>query len=87
MRKSNNALAVIASKTAHAARSGVAKAAAAGTALMASAGSALAQSSPGAAIAAGLSDGPSEMGLVFAGVAVLIGLLLLWVFIRRAAKG
>lgn len=42
--------------------------------------------SPGAAIAAGLTDGPSEMGLVFAGVAVLIGLLLVWSYIRRSAK-
>ena len=42
--------------------------------------------SPGAAIAGGLDNGPTEMGLVFVAVAVLIGLLLVWTYIKRSAK-
>lgn len=50
------------------------------------ASSAFASSTPGSAIAAGLADGESEMGLVFAAVAVLIGLLLVWSYIKRSAR-
>lgn len=54
-------------------------------ALVASAG-AMAQSatSPGAAIAGELSDGKTEVMLVIAAVAVILGVLVLWSYIKRA---
>lgn len=62
-----------------------AKASAAGTALMVGAGSAMASATgPGDAIAGQLADGPSQLGIVFAAVAVLIGLLILWAYMKRA---
>lgn len=88
MNEKKNALVSIASKARNAAQTAYGKAAGVGTGLMVMAGSAMAGggTSPGSAIAAGLDDGPSEMGLVFAGVAVLIGLLLLWTYVKRSAK-
>lgn len=83
-----NALAVASGKVANIARGAYAKAAGVGTGLMVAAGSALAGgggTSPGAAIAGEVSGGSAEMGLVFAGIAVLIGLLVVWAFTRRAA--
>lgn len=60
------------------------KVAAGATALLAS-GAALAQDQ-GAAIAGELAGGKAEMGLVFAAVAVLIGALLVWAYIKRSAR-
>lgn len=57
-----------------------------GLALLGSTGMAMAQSSPGSAIAAELAGGKTDMGLVFAAVAVLIGILLVWSYVRRSAK-
>ncbi|MBD8634471.1 hypothetical protein [Stenotrophomonas sp. CFBP 13725] len=42
--------------------------------------------SPGSAIAGELAGGKAEIGLVVAACAVLIGLILLWSYTRRAAK-
>lgn len=42
--------------------------------------------SPGSAIAGELAGGKAEIGLVVAACAVLIGLILLWAYTRRAAK-
>ncbi|HFF6218581.1 TPA: hypothetical protein ACGCHS_004185 [Stenotrophomonas maltophilia] len=42
--------------------------------------------SPGAAIAGELSGGKAELGVVIAACAVLIGLILLWAYTRKAAK-
>lgn len=58
---------------------------AAGTTALVASGSALA-TTQGAAIAGELADGKSQMGLVFAAVAVLIGALLVWNYIRRSAR-
>ena len=87
-KKYKGALVAVAGNARNAVSSMSAKAGALGTALVASAGSAMASggSSPGAAIAAELGDGPAEMGLVFAGIAVLLGLLVVWLYTRRAAK-
>ena len=41
---------------------------------------------PGAAISGQLAGGAADMGLIFAAVAILIGLLLLWAYTKRAAK-
>ena len=59
---------------------------AAGTTALVASGAALAQDSQGAAIAGELAGGKSEMGLVFAAVAVLIGALLVWAYIKRSAR-
>ncbi|MEQ1511614.1 MAG: hypothetical protein ABL934_02920 [Lysobacteraceae bacterium] len=48
------------------------------------ASAAMAQSSPGAAIAAGLASGPAELGLIFIAVAAMIGLLLVWRYSKKA---
>lgn len=83
--KHNNALAVMASKASNLFSATKAKAAAAGTALMVGAGSAMATATgPGDAIAAELADGPAQLGIVFVAVAVLIGLLILWAYMKRA---
>ncbi|MCF5092030.1 hypothetical protein D3C81_472670 [compost metagenome] len=42
--------------------------------------------SPGAAIAGELAGGKAELGVVIAACAVLIGLILLWAYTRKAAK-
>lgn len=43
-------------------------------------------STPGAVIAGELAGGGADMGLIFAACAVLIGLLLLWAYSKRAAR-
>lgn len=58
---------------------------AAGVTGLTASGFAMAQDQ-GAAIAAELSGGKSEMGLVFAAVAILIGALLVWSYIKRSAR-
>lgn len=62
-----------------------AKVSAGATALMAS-GAALASGggSPGSAIAGELSSGKSEVNLVIAAVAVILGVIILWGYIKRA---
>lgn len=68
-------------------KSGYAKIAGAGTAMVvSSAALAGGGSTPGAAIAGELAGGGADMGLVFAAIAVLLGLLLLWSLTKRAAK-
>lgn len=59
-----------------------------GVATLMASGAALASGSgsPGSAIAGELSGGKAEIGLVVAACAVLIGLILLWSYTRRAAK-
>lgn len=60
-----------------------------GIATLMASGAALASggaSSPGAAIAGELSGGKAEIGLVVAACAVLLGLLLLWNYTRKAAR-
>lgn len=61
------------------------KVSAGATALMAS-GAAFASGSgsPGAAIAGELSSGKSEVNLVIAAVAVILGVIILWGYIKRA---
>lgn len=56
------------------------------TGLMAS-GMALASgsSSPGAAIAGEVSGGKADMGLVIGAIAILIGIIVVWSFTKRAA--
>lgn len=60
----------------------------AGTTALVASGAALASgsSSPGAAIAGELAGGKADMGVVIAACAVLIGVLLVWAYTRRAAK-
>lgn len=62
----------------------------AGTSMALVGGSALASgggTSPGSAIANALSDAPTELGLVFAAVAVALGLILVFSLVKRAARG
>ena len=59
---------------------------AAGIATLFYSGLAAASTTPGGAIAADLSGGEADMGLVFAAVAVLIGVLLVWSYVRRSAR-
>ncbi|ALA86617.1 membrane protein [Stenotrophomonas maltophilia] len=66
----------------------VAKIGAGTTALVAS-GAALASggaSSPGAAIAGEMAGGKADIGVVIGACAVLIGLILVWAYTRKAAK-
>ena len=67
--------------------SAVAKIGAGTTALVAS-GAALASgsSSPGAAIAGEMAGGKADIGIVIGACAVLIGLILVWAYTRKAAK-
>lgn len=64
-----------------------AKIGAGATALVAS-GAALASgsSSPGAAIAGEMAGGKADIGVVIGACAVLIGLILVWAYTRKAAK-
>lgn len=65
-------------------RSTAARVGAAGTALVAS-GAAMAQATtPGGAISAELASGKSEVMLVIAAAAVIIGVLVLWTYVKRA---
>lgn len=76
----------VAGKLVSVSKSGYAKVAGAGTSLMV-AGAAMAQdSTPGAAIAGEMSGGKADMGLVIAACAILIGVLLVWAYTKRAAK-
>lgn len=71
-------------RTVATARNAGQKAAAVGTGLLAS-GAAFAQStSPGSAIAGELSGGKSDVMLVIAAAAVIIGVLVLWSYVKRA---
>lgn len=81
MKNKFNAVARWASSTSAKIGTGVATVMASGAA-MASGGS----GSPGAAIAGELAGGKAEIALVVAACSVLIGLLLLWAYTRRAAK-
>lgn len=57
----------------------------AGAASMFAAGAAMAQATtPGAAIAGELSSGKSDVMLVVAAAAVIIGVLVLWSYVKRA---
>ncbi|EKT4067072.1 hypothetical protein K7430_02105 [Stenotrophomonas maltophilia] len=66
----------------------VAKIGVATTALVAS-GAALAggSTSPGAAIAAEVAKGNADMAIVIGAIALLLGILVVWAFTKRAAKG
>lgn len=66
------------------ARTNMGKVGAAGTALLASGGAFAQSTSPGAAIAAELSGGKSDVMLVIAAAAVIIGVLVLWAYVKRA---
>lgn len=74
------------SKLRKATRSNAGRVAAATTALVSPFAAFAGGSTPGAAIAGELSGGAADMGVIFAAVAVLIGLLLLWAYTKRAAK-
>lgn len=71
-------------RASNAVRSTGGKLAAGGTALIASGASFAQATSPGAAIAAELSGGKAEVMLVVAAAAVIIGLLVLWAYVKRA---
>ena len=65
-------------------KSNVAKVAAGGSALVA-AGLASAQStSPGAAISAELASGKADQMLIIGAVAVMLGVLIVWAYVKRA---
>lgn len=53
-------------------------------ALVASAGAMAQSTSPGAAISGELAAGKTEVMLVIAAVAVILGVLILWAYIKRA---
>ena len=64
---------------------GIAGKVAAGTTALVASGAAMAQAtSPGGAIASELSGGKSEVMLVIAAAAVIIGVLVLWAYVKRA---
>ncbi|HEL5042540.1 hypothetical protein ACS0OQ_11150 [Stenotrophomonas riyadhensis] len=65
----------------------VAKIGAGTTALVAS-GAALASgsTSPGAAIAAEVAKGNADMALIIGAIAILLGILVVWAYTKRAAK-
>lgn len=66
------------------AREGWGKVAAGGTAMLAS-GMAMAQSTtPGAAIAGELSGGKDDVMLIIGAVAVILGALIVWGYVKRA---
>ena len=58
--------------------------ASAGAAALVASGSAMATSSPGSAIAGELAGGQTYVMLVVAAVAVILGLLILWAYVKRA---
>lgn len=60
----------------------------AGTATLMASGAALASgaTSPGAAIAGEVSGGKADMGLVIGACAILLGILIVWAYTRRAGK-
>ena len=61
-----------------------AKVAAGATALVASGGAMASSGSPGAAIAAELAGGKADVLLVITAVAVILGAIILWGYIKRA---
>lgn len=69
------------------AASTAAKVGTAATGLMAS-GMALASgtTSPGAAIAGEVSGGKADMGIVIGAIAILLGIIVVWAYTKRAAK-
>jgi hypothetical protein len=86
MDKLNTRAALVANKARRGFRSAYAKAAAGGTALLAS-GMALAgggATSPGAAIAAELGSGQTDVMSVVLILAGIVGLLILWAYVKRA---
>lgn len=64
-------------------RSTAGKVGAGATAFLGSAGAAVA-ATPGAAIAGSLSDGTSQVMLVIGAVALILGALILWAYVKRA---
>lgn len=65
-------------------RSAAAKVGAAGTALLASGAALAQQTSPGAAIAGELSGGKADVMLIIGAVAVILGALIVWGYVKRA---
>lgn len=65
-------------------KSAYGKVAAGGSALLASGLALATPTTPGAAIAAELSGGQADLMLVIGGAAVLIGILILWAYVKRA---
>ncbi|WP_164283926.1 hypothetical protein [Stenotrophomonas maltophilia] len=61
----------------------------AGTGALVASSAALASgsTSPGAAIAAEVSKGNADMAIVIGAIALLLGILVVWAFTKRAAKG
>ena len=62
----------------------------AGAGALVASGAALASggsTSPGAAIAAEVSKGNADMAIVIGAIALLLGILVVWAFTKRAAKG
>lgn len=74
------------SKIRNATRSNAGRLAAATTAMVAPFAAFAGGSTPGAAIAGELAGGGADMGLIFGACAILIGLLLLWAYSKRAAR-
>ncbi len=60
------------------------KVSAVGAGLLASTAALAQTSSPGSAIAAELSGGKSDVMLVVSAAAIIIGLLVLWAYVKRA---
>ncbi|HHA2400480.1 TPA: hypothetical protein ACOENO_000461 [Stenotrophomonas maltophilia] len=61
-----------------------------GTTALVASGAALASgggTSPGAAIAAEVSKGNADMAIVIGAIALLLGILVVWAFTKRAARG
>jgi len=60
-----------------------------GAGALVASGAALASgsTSPGAAIAAEVSKGNADMAIVIGSIALLLGILVVWAFTKRAAKG
>lgn len=65
-------------------KSGVGKVAVGSTAMVGVAGSALAQTGPGDAIATELASGNTQIMVVIGAVAILLGILIVWSYIKRA---
>lgn len=61
----------------------------AGAGALFASGAALASgsTSPGAAIAAEVAKGNADMAIVIGAIALLLGILVVWAFTKRAAKG
>lgn len=59
-----------------------------GTTALVASGAALASgsTSPGAAIAAEVAKGNADMALIIGAIAILLGILVVWAYTKRAAK-